>query len=78
MHGRLFLFFRKNKRKMRKINHPFRPFGNGDCLYPQKVLLNLMKKEYWNVFDRATPVGCAGGTVAIPADDNRAADGYIN
>ena len=30
------------------------------------------------MFDRATPVGCAGGTPTIPADDCRAADGYIN
>ena len=74
MHVRLFLIFCKNKRKMRKSNHPFRPFGNGDCLYPQKVLLNLMMKVYWNVFDRATPVGCAGGTPSTPVDDSRAAD----
>ena len=35
-----------------------------------------MKKEYWNVFDRAAPVFCAAGTATIPADDCRAADGY--
>ena len=56
MHGRLFLIFRKNKRKKRKINHPFRPFGKGGLSISKKVLLNLLKKEYWNVFDRATPV----------------------